>query len=205
MKVSEAVALLKSKIGCPYVWGANGPDKFDCSGLRYWWSNATGNKRSDTTAAGFYDSSNPVPAGQYKVGDMAFLYSSGYVSHMSILIDADTVIEARGRAYGVVQTKLKDFLSRPGYKSRGVRRDPHFVLEDDPITPVVSHPSTVKYGSVGSTVRTLQSLLNQEGSRLIVDGVFGPLTRTAVRKFQEDKHLEVDGVVGPLTWAALGK
>lgn len=130
MNVTEAVNLLKSKVGCRYVWGANGPNEFDCSGLRYWWANATGNVRSDTTAQGFYNASVEITSG-FKAGDMAFLYSSGYISHMAILIDADTVIEARGRAYGVVQTKLKDFLSRAGYSPRGVRRDPYFVLEND--------------------------------------------------------------------------
>lgn len=32
----QVVNLAKSKLGCPYEWGATGPDKFDCSGLVYW-------------------------------------------------------------------------------------------------------------------------------------------------------------------------
>lgn len=35
------------------------------------------------------------------------------------------------------------------------------------------------------------------------DGIYGPMTESAVRAFQERNDLEVDGVVGPLTWAAL--
>jgi peptidoglycan hydrolase-like protein with peptidoglycan-binding domain len=38
---------------------------------------------------------------------------------------------------------------------------------------------------------------------LVVDGVFGPVTETAVKEFQQGAGLVVDGVVGPLTWAAL--
>ena len=34
-------------------------------------------------------------------------------------------------------------------------------------------------------------------------GVFGKLTRNAVRKFQESSGLQVDGVIGSLTWKAL--
>ena len=33
---SEIVDIAKSKLGCPYVWGATGPDTFDCSGLVQW-------------------------------------------------------------------------------------------------------------------------------------------------------------------------
>jgi peptidoglycan hydrolase-like protein with peptidoglycan-binding domain len=38
---------------------------------------------------------------------------------------------------------------------------------------------------------------------LKVDGVFGPLTETAVKQFQQGAGLTVDGIVGPLTWNAL--
>ena len=30
---ARAVAYAKSKLGAPYVWGAEGPNQFDCSGL----------------------------------------------------------------------------------------------------------------------------------------------------------------------------
>ena len=33
---SEVVRLATSKLGCPYIWGASGPDEFDCSGLVSW-------------------------------------------------------------------------------------------------------------------------------------------------------------------------
>ena len=33
---AQAVALARSRIGSPYVWGAAGPDSFDCSGLTQW-------------------------------------------------------------------------------------------------------------------------------------------------------------------------
>ena len=37
-----------------------------------------------------------------------------------------------------------------------------------------------------------------------VDGIYGTLTRTAVRKFQKNNGLQVDGIVGPKTAAAIG-
>lgn len=36
-----------------------------------------------------------------------------------------------------------------------------------------------------------------------VDGVYGPLTRRAVMKWQRANGLLVDGIVGPVTWASL--
>lgn len=35
-KVNEMLALARSKMGCPYVHGAKGPDSFDCTGFVYW-------------------------------------------------------------------------------------------------------------------------------------------------------------------------
>ena len=59
--------------------------------------------------------------------------------------------------------------------------------------------TTLRRGSRGSEVATLQRMLN-----LIADGIFGPLTDEAVREFQKSHSLVVDGIVGPRTWAALG-
>ena len=66
-------------------------------------------------------------------------------------------------------------------------------------------PEVVKRGSHSLTVRLAQELLNLNGAAppLALDSDFGPLTETAVKKFQTAKGLVVDGIVGPKTWAAL--
>lgn len=58
-------------------------------------------------------------------------------------------------------------------------------------------------GSKGHQVRDLQSTLNRHGSRLYVDGDFGPATEAAVMEFQRQSGLVVDGVVGAKTRQAL--
>lgn len=59
--------------------------------------------------------------------------------------------------------------------------------------------TTLKLGSRGNEVKTLQSKLN-----LIADGIFGPITEEVVKDFQKKNGLTADGVVGPSTWDKLG-
>jgi peptidoglycan hydrolase-like protein with peptidoglycan-binding domain len=58
-------------------------------------------------------------------------------------------------------------------------------------------------GSKGEDVRTVQYLVTAQGHSTGVDGVFGPLTKSAVEAFQSSRGLGADGVVGPQTWSQL--
>ena len=58
--------------------------------------------------------------------------------------------------------------------------------------------TTLKIGSRGNDVKTLQSKLN-----LIPDGIFGKITEEAVKDFQKKNNLTVDGIVGDSTWNKL--
>lgn len=63
---------------------------------------------------------------------------------------------------------------------------------------------TLRQGSKGVAVSSLQILLNEKGGYgLAVDGDFGPATSSAVRSWQSSRGLAVDGIVGPNTWASL--
>lgn len=64
--------------------------------------------------------------------------------------------------------------------------------------------TTLKKGSKGNEVATLQKLLSRYETVIAVDGDFGPATEKAVIAFQKSKGLTADGIVGPKTWAALG-
>ncbi|MBD6620089.1 peptidoglycan-binding protein [Komarekiella sp. 'clone 1'] len=59
------------------------------------------------------------------------------------------------------------------------------------------------FGSSGVAVRALQRLLISNGYAVRIDGIFGALTETAVKAFQNQQNLAVDGVVGQRTWRAL--
>ncbi len=74
-----------------------------------------------------------------------------------------------------------------------------------PTQPAVQAPTaTLTPGDTGPQVKLLQRALNALGYSVgKPDGDFGPVTKTAVEKFQLAKGLAADGVVGPQTLAAL--
>jgi peptidoglycan hydrolase-like protein with peptidoglycan-binding domain len=77
-----------------------------------------------------------------------------------------------------------------------------------PTASIASGQSTINATGTGPGPATTTEgrqvqLLQQALGSIKVDGVFGPETEEAVRKFQASKGLSVDGVVGPLTSAAL--
>jgi hypothetical protein len=57
----------------------------------------------------------------------------------------------------------------------------------------------LKRGSHGSLVMSLQQALG-----IPADGIFGPATKRAVKRFQRRSGLVVDGIAGPATLGALG-
>lgn len=62
----------------------------------------------------------------------------------------------------------------------------------------------VRKGSVGVLVRELQTLLNQKANAgLIVDGIAGAKTVSAISNYQSSRGLTVDGIAGPKTFAQL--
>lgn len=65
--------------------------------------------------------------------------------------------------------------------------------------PAAADAEALKRGSRGPLVAQVQERLGAPA-----DGVFGPQTERAVRRFQARRGLAVDGVVGPQTARALG-
>ncbi|XHR81346.1 MAG: peptidoglycan-binding protein [Gloeotrichia echinulata GP01] len=61
----------------------------------------------------------------------------------------------------------------------------------------------LRFGSSGTAVRILQKLLIINGYMMQVDGIFGPLTETAIKAFQNRRKLIADGIVDQRTWEEL--
>ena len=77
------------------------------------------------------------------------------------------------------------------------------VTDSTTISPSVM--PVIKKGSKGDWVVIAQGRLVVAGYKIEVDGVFGPKTEEAVKKFQADHHLTVDGIIGKNTWSVLYK
>ncbi|AET69963.1 putative peptidoglycan-binding domain-containing protein [Desulfosporosinus orientis DSM 765] len=71
--------------------------------------------------------------------------------------------------------------------------------------PPENHCPTLAQGNTGPAVVKLQGLLKTKGFyKGNIDGIFGPLTKSAVLAFQATMGLVQDGIVGRKTWSALG-
>jgi len=81
---------------------------------------------------------------------------------------------------------------------------PAFAAAPAPI-PLTSAkcPADITEGEIDGCVTELQTLLNDNGAKLTVDGDFGAATLAAVKSYQSTHSLSVDGIVGPLTKAEL--
>lgn len=106
---SKAVSLAKSKLGCKYVWGATGPNTFDCSGLMYWIAKQLG-KSIPRNSSAQSQSGAPVTKANLLPGDLVFFGSP--VHHVGMYIGNDQYIHAP-RTGDVVKistlSKRKDF------------------------------------------------------------------------------------------------
>ena len=83
-----------SKIGAPYVWGAQGPNTFDCSGLVWWACKQAGIYFDRTTAAGLSQMGTQISYSQLQPGDIITMNTLGYTSHVVIYIGNSQVVHA---------------------------------------------------------------------------------------------------------------
>jgi len=105
---AEVVKAGLTKVGCPYVWGASGPNKFDCSGFAYWCLSQTSSPlgASRTNAAGqakwCYNNGCMVGRSELQAGDLVFWQNLGCegcsrwneIHHVGIYVGDGKVMEA---------------------------------------------------------------------------------------------------------------
>lgn len=88
-----------SKIGHPYVWGAKGPDAFDCSGFVAWCYRQIGISLPSYTESLYAVASARFSPSEAQPGDV--LYKPG---HVGISTGGISCVEAMGTRWGVVES-----------------------------------------------------------------------------------------------------
>ena len=114
---AKLVELAKSKLGCKYVWGATGPNQFDCSGLTSWCHKQVG-INIPRTSLEQSKSGKAVSKSNLQPGDLIFWKTtSAEVGHVGMYVGNNQFIHAPNKSKPVKY----DSLDNSYYKSRYVR------------------------------------------------------------------------------------
>ena len=106
-KGGQIVGLAMQNLGKPYIWGATGPNGFDCSGFVYYLHRQVGIPLS-RGMMGQYTAGPRIPQNQLEPGDIVF-FSNTYMpglSHNGIYIGGGKFIHASDPSVGVVITPM---------------------------------------------------------------------------------------------------
>ncbi|MGN1032717.1 MAG: SH3 domain-containing protein [Intestinibacter sp.] len=118
-KIDKIVSTAKSKLGCQYVRGSEGPSTFDCTGFTYYLYKQIGITIPRNTA----DQKNvgsAVSKSNLQPGDLVFLDTKGndgIIDHASIYIGNDTIIHANSVAGKVCTANLTTNYYKNAYVS----------------------------------------------------------------------------------------
>jgi hypothetical protein len=96
-QISTVLTAALSRVGKPYVWGATGPNGFDCSGLMGW-SFAAAGVTLPRTAAEQALSGPRVPLNQIQPGDLLFWAydpaNPSFIDHVALYLGNGNMVEA---------------------------------------------------------------------------------------------------------------
>ena len=122
--VDKVISYAKSLLGKPYVWGAQGPSSFDCSGYTYY---VFKNSANITLPRVSQDQSNYgtyVSRSNLRAGDLVFFDTSGVndgnVSHVGIYLGNNQFIHASSSKKKVVISEMTSYYSEAFVRARRV-------------------------------------------------------------------------------------
>jgi cell wall-associated NlpC family hydrolase len=112
------VAFARAQLGEPYVWAADGPDSWDCSGLTMgaW---AAGGKSLPHYSVAQYQQSTPITVSQLQPGDLLFWGDRGSSSiyHAAIYTGNGMMIHAPRPGRAVEEVSMYYWIT-PNYFAR---------------------------------------------------------------------------------------
>jgi cell wall-associated NlpC family hydrolase len=102
-RAAVAVRFAMAQTGKPYVYGAAGPNSYDCSGLTMasWGAAGVGLPHSSSAQ---YGSGTHISASQLQPGDLVFYYSP--ISHVGMYIGNGMIVNAENPSAGIRVTGL---------------------------------------------------------------------------------------------------
>ncbi|HEY7007343.1 MAG TPA: NlpC/P60 family protein [Jatrophihabitantaceae bacterium] len=104
----KVVREAKTHLGQRYVWGAEGPKKFDCSGLVMYSYHKAG-FATPRIAEDQFAAARVIPASRAVWGDLVFYHdSTGYVYHVGIYLRPLETIAAADPKHGVIYQHVSD-------------------------------------------------------------------------------------------------
>ncbi|WFE98390.1 C40 family peptidase [Micromonospora sp. WMMD987] len=86
-----AIATACAQVGDPYVWGATGPNSFDCSGLTQFAYKAAGISLTHFTGAQ-WNEGKAIPRSEARPGDLVFFFSD--LHHVGLYLGNDMMVHA---------------------------------------------------------------------------------------------------------------
>ncbi|MGP4015954.1 C40 family peptidase [Saccharopolyspora sp. 5N708] len=107
----QAISYAQAQLGKPYVWGAAGPDSFDCSGLTQQAWKAAGVEIPKYSQTQYFQGGVHVPLSQAQPGDLVFW---GYgrdpngIHHVALYLGDNEVLHAPQPGESVEVEKLWD-------------------------------------------------------------------------------------------------
>jgi cell wall-associated NlpC family hydrolase len=99
-----AVKTACAQIGKPYVWGADGPGSFDCSGLTQYAWKAAGVSLTHYTGAQWNEGA-PVSRANLRPGDLVFFYSD--LHHVGMYVGNGLIVHASRAGVPVKMARMQ--------------------------------------------------------------------------------------------------
>lgn len=104
--------ICQGELGKPYIWGANGPDAYDCSGFAQWALRPLNlDPPGDQTAEGLYrhfsaGRARLVSEARADLGDLVFFGSDAAIGHVGLAWGDGVMIEAGGGGRGTTSVAI---------------------------------------------------------------------------------------------------
>ncbi len=109
-KADKVVALAEKQIGKPYVWGAEGPDSFDCSGLVYYVYKEAVGINLPRVSRDQYNVGTYISKENLKPGDLVFSSTNdaGTITHVGIYVGDNKMIHSPNSGKNVEKVDLSN-------------------------------------------------------------------------------------------------